>query len=318
LLANVRRVIVKLEISAVICTHNRVSFLSGAITSLMRQTLNQQQYEILIIDNASTDSTRKLLLEQFRDVPNLRYLHESHLGLSRARNTGWRNARGQHVAYLDDDAIANQDWLSNMLRAFRAAQPFPGAIGGKVVPIWEERIPSWFTGAMMSALPLLDLSPAPTRLKEKQWLVGTNVSYPRRVLERMGGFNVNLGRKGRLLLGHEEGFLHGQLIKDGYALYYDPSLVVHHHIQAERLTQPWQVRRYYWDGVSMGQFTRDAARKFGFQKWRHLLLELFQVVLHPLRLVYYWFKFGKHAWFQWKYTLAYHVGFIQTLLRPRP
>jgi len=143
----------------------------------------RQQHEILVIDNASTDGTRAVLLGQFSSVPNLRYLHEPHLGLSRARNTGWRNARGQYLAYLDDDAIADQDWLSNILRAFRTVQALPGAIGGKVVPIWEARIPSWFTDAMMSALPLLGLSSRLMMLKEKQWLVGTNVAYPKRVLE---------------------------------------------------------------------------------------------------------------------------------------
>ena len=90
-----------IRISAVICTHNRASFLRSALRSLMAQTLDPSAYEILIVDNASTDDTRSVVDGERHAQPLVRYVHEGTVGVSRARNAGWRNARAALVAYLD-------------------------------------------------------------------------------------------------------------------------------------------------------------------------------------------------------------------------
>src|SRR5690349_21431211 len=126
-----------IRISAIIPTYNRADYLGNAIQSLIEQTLPIEQYEILVIDNCSTDRTRQIVCEDFAHVPNLRYIYEPVLGLSQARNTGWQQARGDYVAYLDDDAIASSQWLEKILFTFRTVTPIPGCVGGKVEPIWE-------------------------------------------------------------------------------------------------------------------------------------------------------------------------------------
>lgn len=87
-----------------ICTHNGAKVLQNAIQSLVQQTLSKKDYEILVVDN-----TREIV-KQFETGENLRYIFEPNLGLSNARNTGWQNAGGEFVAYLDDDAIACTEW----------------------------------------------------------------------------------------------------------------------------------------------------------------------------------------------------------------
>ena len=91
-------------ISAVICTYNRADLLAGAIESLLEQTLNPAHREIIVVDNASTDGTRAVV-EQFAP-DGVRYVLETRQGLGYARNRGWQEARGEFVAYIDDDARA--------------------------------------------------------------------------------------------------------------------------------------------------------------------------------------------------------------------
>ena len=103
-------------ISVVICTHNRSKYLLKAIRSVLGQDYPEDRYELVVIDNASTDSTADQV-RPFLDTGRLRYVLEPELGISFARNTGWREAAGRYIAYLDDDAVASPGWLSAIEKA---------------------------------------------------------------------------------------------------------------------------------------------------------------------------------------------------------
>ena len=145
-----------IDISAIICTHNRASYLIKAIQSLVNQTLDKSLYEIIIVDNGSTDDTKRIVSEEFASVRNLKYVYEPILGLSQARNTGWKNAKGKYVAYLDDDAIADSQWIEKILLTFNSVKPTHGALGGKVEPIWESPRPRWVSDSMLVAVTIVD------------------------------------------------------------------------------------------------------------------------------------------------------------------
>lgn len=240
----------KVRISAIICTHNRADYLKKAIQSLADQTLPREQYEVVVVDNGSTDDT-KAIVESFEHFENLRYIYEPTLGLSQARNTGWQNARGEHIAFLDDDAIACPEWLERIVAALETVHPRPGSVGGKVVPIWEVERPAWLPKELEAHLTIVDWAELPTFLTEDyQFLAGTNVAYPRHILDEVGGFSTSLGRKASNLLSNEEILLKRQLKRRNQATYYDPDICVYHHIPAERLTKRWFYRRALWQGVS--------------------------------------------------------------------
>src|SRR5262245_33113158 len=129
------------RISAVICTHNRAGFLRRALESLREQSLPPEVFEVLVIDNASADETEEVTRSMMAQMPNLRYLKEERLGLSWARNTGMQASRTNYIAYLDDDARADRDWLANLLRLFEASNP--ACIGGRVWLDWEPAAPAW-------------------------------------------------------------------------------------------------------------------------------------------------------------------------------
>ena len=270
------------KISAIVCTYNRASYLRKALSSLVNQNFPVEEYEIIVVDNGSQDGTRQVVAE-FAQRSSIRYIYESVLGLSQARNTGWKNAQGERIAYLDDDAIADQGWLAKIVEVFETVKPRPGCLGGKVYPIWEAPRPRWLSNPMASWLAILDYSDTPVTLDDPRHLVGANIAYPRHLLETMGGFQVSLGRKGNNLLSNEESLLQYQLVKAGYACIYHPEIIVGHHIQASRLNQAWFTRRLYWQGVSNAilQITQESPMPS-----RRVLLALSATrrVLSPRRL----------------------------------
>jgi len=171
----------------IICTYNGARHLAKTIESLVDQSMPEENYEIIIVDNCSTDSTKEVI-DRFAKAKNIRYIYESTLGLSFARNAGWRNARGKYAAYLDDDGEASRTWLEKIVEAFESIKPRPGCIGGKVEPIWEAPRPSWLSDELLSFLTIINWSDTPRFLHDlsQEFLVGTNIAIPVKVLEEVG------------------------------------------------------------------------------------------------------------------------------------
>lgn len=267
-----------IAISAVIPTFNRAQYLRESIQSLVDQSLPPDRFEIIVVDNKSTDGTRQTVEHEFGHVANLRYIYEPIQGLNQARNTAWHHARGKYIAYLDDDAIASPQWLEKILAAFERVAPTPGCVGGKVDPIWEAPRPEWLPEDMVGLLTVLDLSGDPTVLRDNQWLVGANIAFPRSVLEQLRGFQVGLDRTGTKLLSSGELQLEKRIRQLGLAIYYDPAIHVKHLVPSSRLTRKWFLRRWYWQGVSNAiieihskRLPRSVRLRIGLYRLRRLL-----------------------------------------------
>lgn len=238
------------KISAIICTYNRAKQLAKALASLQNQTLPQKDFEVLVIDNNSIDNTKQTVQQQILKTQNIHYYFEPIIGLSQARNTGWRNSNSEIIAFLDDDAIANKDWLESILSAFALAPKNTACVSGKILPRWEKPKPEWLPEKMLSFLSIVDYGNTAFVAKKNQWLGGGNSAYKKHGLEETGGFNTALGRRGNNLLSHDENFLREQLEKKDYCYYYSPKIIITHNISAERLNKQWFYSRYFWEGVS--------------------------------------------------------------------
>lgn len=238
-----------LKLSALICTRNRARYLRKALQSLIEQTLAPDLYEIIVVDNNSDDETRRVV-EAFLDSGRVRYLFEPVAGLSRARNTAWRAARAPYVAFLDDDAVARNDWAEQYVRAFETITPTPGSIGGKCEPIWEAPRPDWLPDRLLSSLSVYDWADRPIVLSGDQWVSGCNIAYPVERLREIGGFREDLGRIGTRLLAGEETYVRRQLDALGYPTRYHPEIVVGHHISPGRLNKAWFRRHAFGTGQS--------------------------------------------------------------------
>ena len=255
-------------VTVIVCTLNQADYLRKALGSLYGQTLPREEYEVIVVDNGSTDPTRQTA-ESFREMGNLHYLFDPVPGLSRARNTGWRKARGEIVAYLDDDALASPDWLEAIRDRYEMFRPRPASVGGRILPIWEAEKPSWLTRELEHHLSILDWRHPPMVLDEDRfYLAGSNVSYRRAVLQESGGFPISLGRRGRCLRSNEELWMQSFLRSRGYAVWYDPAIVVHHHIKARRLTPSWFYERFFWQGISDALLERQVPGWRGNQRPR--------------------------------------------------
>jgi glycosyltransferase involved in cell wall biosynthesis len=241
-----------LEISVIICTRNRSGYLQHAIDSITSQSISNDNYELIVVDNGSLDDTATVVehASTLNASHAIRYVHEPRIGLSIARNTGSMNARGRYLAFLDDDALASPGWLEHILIAFNDVGHNLGCVGGKIDLVWEKDRPPWLHDALLGPLGKLDISQEPMLLPDGRYLFGGNFAIAKDLLEDMGGFDSHLGRRGNRLTSNEEVELQNRLMRMGYSRRYDPEILVYHHARVECLSRRWYLRRRFWQGVS--------------------------------------------------------------------
>jgi glycosyltransferase involved in cell wall biosynthesis len=234
----------------VICTHNRADYLTQAIRSVLEQRMTADRYELIVVDNRSTDRTREVV-RPFESNGSVRYEFEGVLGLCHARNTGWQRARGRYVAYLDDDAVAEPGWLAAIEEAF-STTPGVGVVGGRVDPIWAGDRPPWLSDEIALSLTIQNWSEHHKVIEDlgREWLVGANMAVPRSVLADMGGFHPSLDRVGSRMLSSGDVFLEKQILRRGHVCLYHPKMAVRHLVPKSRLNKRWFIRRYYSQGLS--------------------------------------------------------------------
>ncbi|WP_287127931.1 glycosyltransferase family 2 protein [Candidatus Cyanaurora vandensis] len=254
-------------ISVVICTYNRADRLKLALAGLCEQTLDPTLFEVLVVDNRSTDDTRGAALA-YQDQLPLKYHYESVQGLSRARNTGWQAAQGEYVAFLDDDAIPSPVWLTELVTTFKETQPTPVCIGGPIYALYEAPKPSWVNPAMEHSFTVLDYGDQGQWFPPNKFPYGANITYRRDALVKTGGFCEQLGRRGQSLLSCEEEFLNMTLQQQGGGFYYAPQAGVRHWVPQARVNPAWLIRRSYWQGRSEAVAERILGEPQGRQRWQ--------------------------------------------------
>jgi glycosyltransferase involved in cell wall biosynthesis len=236
-------------ISAIICTYNRSNYLEKAIESLIKQDIDYQKYEIIVVDNNSTDSTAEVVRQYQQKCGNLRYIFEQDQGLSIARNRGVSEARGEYVAYIDDDAVAEPKWLASFIEAFGKDDKIV-CVGGPVELDWHGEKPAWIPVRYESLFTYVNYGAKERYLTPDNYLVGANIGFKRNWLAENGGFPEKLGRKGYRLMSGEEAFLYKEVFESGNKVLYHPGAMIRHNVTDERKTKRWFFRRLFWDGAT--------------------------------------------------------------------
>jgi len=266
-------------ISIVVCTFNRSRFLKTCIESLLTQTVDKSRFEIIIINNNSSDDTQEIANRFASKFSNIRIIIEQKQGLSHARNRGWKEAIGEFVAYIDDDAKAAPDWLEKILAAFKSVEPSPVAVGGQILPWYETIPPTWF----IDDFEIRSWGGRPGFLqppKAQSGFSGSNMAFKREDLIRLGGFSSNFGMIGKKIRMGEESELFMRLYKDSPWFWYDPEIKVEHWVSKRNMQISYRFWRAFRSGEAYAQ--RLGREFFSISYLKSIASLLLFIIMSPL------------------------------------
>ena len=242
-----------IAVSVVVATYNRARLLPGVFGALASQQAPPSlDWEIVVVDNNSSDATPDVVASLARTsrVP-VRPAFEAAPGLSNARNRGVREARGEILAFTDDDVLPAPDWIAQIVAAIERWDAH--GVGGRILPLWEVPPPAWIeeNARFLRRLSVMDfdegrLLALPLERRPQVW--GANMAFRRELLDRVGGFDARLGVTGSRLFRSEESDLIERALGLGLRIAYDPAPTVYHRIGPDRMRKSY-FRRLEFDGA---------------------------------------------------------------------
>jgi glycosyltransferase involved in cell wall biosynthesis len=246
-----------MTLSVIVPTRNRAGLLNKFLQSITTQTLNDSNYEVIVIDNGSTDNTHSIV-EQFTQlIPNLRYIYESNPGLHSGRHRGFLESKGNILVYADDDIEAFPTWLETIKQCFDDINIM--MVGGKNLPNFESSPPDWLQlmwnpnpsgSQILGYLSILDVGNQP-KLISPYYIFGCNFAIRRHILEEAGGFHPD-GMPQELIKyrGDGESYVSSYVQQKGYKALYHPEASIYHWVSSKRMTLEYFCQRAYNQGIS--------------------------------------------------------------------
>ncbi|MGK7371058.1 MAG: glycosyltransferase [Candidatus Halalkalibacterium sp. M3_1C_030] len=227
------------SISFIICTYNRASYLDDTLKSLLDFSSPEFNYELIVIDNNSTDETAGVT-EKYQSIAaqkgtELHYYKETKQGLSYARNRGIREAGAKNVVFFDDDIRATQSLIPSWCTFFEQ-NPDAIAAGGKIHVQFDAPRPEWMSHFLLPLLGHHDLGNRQKKYPSGKYPFGGNMGFQKSIFDRTGLFNTELGRKGNQLNAAEEKELFQRVRELSEPIYYLPNAFLYHRVDSERLT----------------------------------------------------------------------------------
>lgn len=229
-----------IEISVIICTYNRDKYIYQTLEHIACNGFPADRYEIILIDNNSTDHTVTECQKFSRNFPELNYHYflETQQGLSFARNRGIQEAQGEIFLFLDDDAFMQKDYL-HKLASYLKKYPDAAAFGGKITPLYESgKIPEWMSKWTYSWVSAIDKGNNVCLFEGASYPIGANMGFRRSVMPPEG-FNTALGRNKGNLMGGEEKDIFNRMKARHNRIYYFPETEVLHIIPEKRTTRAY-------------------------------------------------------------------------------
>ncbi len=229
-------------VSVIIPTYNRSARLEATVGSLIGQQYPPDRFEIVLVDNASTDDTPQVISRLMSRHPAIRRMREPRRGAHFARNAGATVSLGQILYFTDDDMIADPELLSTIVKPF-SMDAGVGAATGRVLPRWETEPPAWVLKHCRNALlSLNDRGEALILCDEDPGVFSCHEAIAREAFFRAGGFNpdTNAGE----FVGDNETGLNIKVRKLGYRFAYVGESVTHHVIPGSRMTQAYLNSRF--------------------------------------------------------------------------
>ena len=233
-----------MKISVTISTYSRdrLDDVKKCINSLKKQKLPPDEI-LLVLDNDEQ------LIEYYKkELPDIKIINSGGKGLSRARNFGVDSAIGDVIAFIDDDATADENWVLLISREFE--EDIVG-VGGQIIPVWGTDRPYWFPEEIDWVVGCTYKGMPETRSRVRN-PIGCNMAFKRNDIIKAGYFKEDIGRIGKILLGSEETELSIR-IKSQFPdldIIYNPNIIVYHKVSSSRANLEYVIRRSFFEGVS--------------------------------------------------------------------
>jgi glucosyl-dolichyl phosphate glucuronosyltransferase len=248
-----------MKVTVAICTWNRSRLLTQTLEHFKRMVIPPElPWEILVVDNGSTDSTRAVLASFSNSLP-IRSLHQPISGHSRSRNLAIEHANSDLMIWTDDDVLVEKDWLVAYV-AGAAKYPEAAFFGGPIAPVFENGSPDWLQATWPKCSPAFaarDLGETEANIPPAKFPYGANFAV-RTSLQKTFLFDVSLGRQASSMLGEDEIDLFRRLIQAGHHGVWLPAPKLKHFITADRSTAEY-VGRYFigqgWANIHYGRPT---------------------------------------------------------------
>lgn len=270
-------------VSIVIATRNRAVLLGQTLDALAGQRWPRDRFEIVVADNGSTDETRGVV-DAFAGragAPATHYLCVRQQGKSHAVNAALACARGEVIAFTDDDVLPSPEWLEALVRGF--GDPAIDFVAGRILPRWEAPPPSWLSPALHGVLAIADNGSKERRIdvnEDEVMPIGANMAVRRRVIALVGGLRADLGKlEGTLRTGEDHEFFL-RMLHAGFEGRYAPDAVVRHWVPRSRLTRAYFRKWLHQNGRDVAKleaaYAPRASRLFGVPRylWRQAALDL--------------------------------------------
>ena len=300
-----------MRMSIVVATRNREEQLRSCLESLIHQDgVSPETYEILVIDNGSTDGTNQAVASIRRQFSQVRYHYEGRMGLSIARNAGVRLAQGDIISFGDDDAISSPRYVAEVLASFE--DPAVACVGGKIVASWPDgAAPAWFVPKYGNVVGQTSFGETARWMKKDEFPFGGNIAIRREVFQTLGGFNEDLGKRGQNNIWGEEIDLCHRMQEHGYRFFYTPEALVWHVVGRRRATESYFVESIFGKGVTEG-----------YQKLMHkgravftiyLLLKAGRLALTSAHYLLTGMSLSEPKRFQLRCAIAWYTGYLHFL-----
>ncbi|MDX9763318.1 MAG: glycosyltransferase family 2 protein [Desulfomonilia bacterium] len=300
------------KVTIIVCTFNRAEILPYCLDSLVDQTALQDQYEVIVVNNNSSDTTQDIVDRYTSGYRNIRMILEQRQGLSHARNKGWKEANADWVAYIDDDAKAPPGYVERLLHITKT-YPFD-CFGGVYIPWYKYQKPRWFKDEYASNITVQDH----TKALASGYVSGGNFAVKKALLEKFNGFQSDLGmRPGKIAYG-EETLLQVKIRDAGYTIGFDPLLVVEHLVSKEKLSPWWQIRSAY---ARSRDYNMCLPVSFSYRRLLHTCNSILHDLPHHVRKSTPHLFTDDYCWENWVIDvfrpIASHLGNIACMLISR-
>ena len=256
-------------------TRDRAALLSKALVSVLLQTFPQEKFEVIVVDNGSSDNTKDICEKFAQNIQYFQYVYDERPGLHVGRHVGLKVSKGDILVYADDDIRAFPTWLEGIAEMFVDTKV--ALVGGKNLPDFEVDPPEWVMQMweshngrrMIPIYSVLDFGDEIQEISPK-YIWGCNFSIRKSVLLKVGGFHPDGMPKDKLeYRGDGETFVSESVEELGYKTVYCPKASVFHWVSAERMTLSYVRNRGFAQGVSYSYSKIRKLCRVPIIDWQH-------------------------------------------------